>query len=132
MISIFPIPFLIEQHHIDLCDPFRYVERKLDEIPNVFLLGPTGVPRLSIFSFVIRHPGTGLFLHHNFVCSLLDNVFGIQSRAGCMCAGPYALELLGIQEDLASRFEKILLEDSDLDRNHLRRRREYSSSEMLR
>ena len=46
--------------------------------------------RLPVFSFLIRHEDSGLFLHHNFVSSLLNDLFGIQSRGGCACAGPYA------------------------------------------
>ena len=35
-------------------------------------------------------------LHHNFVVALLNDLFGIQSRGGCSCAGPYGHRLLGI------------------------------------
>ena len=58
------------------------------DVPELILLGSTCVPRLSIFSFLIRHPPTGYFLHHNFVCALLNDLFGIQARGGCACAGP--------------------------------------------
>ncbi len=54
------------------------------------LLGNLKVPRLPIFSFMVRHPPTGLFIHYNFVCALLNDMFGIQARGGCACAGPYA------------------------------------------
>ena len=27
---------------------------------------------------------------HNFISSILNDVFGIQVRGGCVCAGPYA------------------------------------------
>ena len=57
-------------------------------VPEIILLGSTCAPRLSIFSFLIRHPATGYFLHHNFVCALLNDLFGIQARGGCACAGP--------------------------------------------
>jgi len=57
---------------------------------NLVLLGSTSVPRLPIFSFLIRHPIAGVFLHHNYVCALLNDLFGIQARGGCACAGPYA------------------------------------------
>lgn len=57
---------------------------------TLVLLGNIDVPRLPIFSFLIRHPQSGLFLHHNFVCAILNDVFGIQARGGCACAGPYA------------------------------------------
>jgi selenocysteine lyase/cysteine desulfurase len=35
-------------------------------------------------------------LHHNFIVALLNDVYGIQARGGCACAGPYALSLLGL------------------------------------
>jgi hypothetical protein len=48
---------------------------------------------LPIFSFLIQ---CGLrFLHHNYVCALLNDMFGIQTRGGCQCAGPYSQYLLG-------------------------------------
>ena len=36
------------------------------------------------------------YLHHNFVVAVLNDLFGIQSRGGCSCAGPYGHRLLGI------------------------------------
>ncbi|CAH3196907.1 unnamed protein product [Porites evermanni] len=99
---------------------------------NLVLLGNTAVARLPIFSFLIRHPISGLFLHHNFVCALLNDLFGIQARGGCACAGPYAQNLLGINEELAREIENLILEDSRLDRVHLRRYHEYSEREILR
>ncbi|KAI5702852.1 hypothetical protein M8J75_004858 [Diaphorina citri] len=102
-------------------------------IPELILLGNNSITtkRLPVFSFVVKHP-RGLFLHHNFVCAVLNDVFGIQARGGCACAGPYAQDLLGIDEELAAEYEAILLEDSRLDRHHLRRHAESSQYEMLR
>jgi hypothetical protein len=54
---------------------------------------------------VVRRPG-GRFLHHNFVVALLNDLFGIQSRGGCSCAGPYEHRLLGIDIDRSHRFEQ--------------------------
>lgn len=56
--------------------------------------------RLAVFSFVISDPVSGLFFHHNYISALLNDLFGIQSRAGCACAGPYAQYLLGINEEV--------------------------------
>jgi len=56
-------------------------------------------------SFVIRRPG-GRYLHHNFVVSLLNDLFGIQSRGGCSCAGPYGHRLLGIDIERSHEFER--------------------------
>ena len=34
--------------------------------------------------------GSTRYLHHNFLAILLNDLFGIQARGGCACAGPYA------------------------------------------
>ena len=62
--------------------------------PNLELLGNLEVPRLPIVSFRVRHGGR--YLHHELVVALLDDLFGIQARGGCSCAGPYGHRLLGI------------------------------------
>jgi len=64
------------------------------EVPGLEILGNRDDWRLSIVSFVVRH-GDG-YLHHNYIVALLNDLFGIQSRGGCSCAGPYAHRLLGI------------------------------------
>ncbi|GFO25655.1 tRNA 2-thiocytidine biosynthesis protein ttca [Plakobranchus ocellatus] len=99
-------------------------------------LGPRpgiGSPdKLPIFSFLVLHKQTCMFLHHNFVAAILNDVFGIQARGGCACAGPYAMDLLGLDEEKAKAIEELIAEDSRLDRTHLRRIGEYSHREILR
>ncbi len=73
--------------------------------PAIELLGNLDADRLSIVSFVIRSP-SGRYLHHNYVVSLLNDLFGIQSRGGCSCAGPYGHRLLGIDLDRSHEFER--------------------------
>jgi selenocysteine lyase/cysteine desulfurase len=68
--------------------------------PAVELLGDLDADRLPIVSFRVRPPGHRR-LHHNFVVALLNDLFGIQSRGGCSCAGPYGHRLLGIDSDRA-------------------------------
>lgn len=68
------------------------------------ILGNPRARRLSIVSFVIRY-GKG-FLHHNFVVALLNDLFGVQSRGGCSCAGPYGHRLLGIDLETSREFEQ--------------------------
>jgi selenocysteine lyase/cysteine desulfurase len=72
--------------------------------PQIQVLGNTHADRLSIVSFVVRRPG-GRYLHHNFVVALLSDLFGIQSRGGCSCAGPYGHRLLGIDLERSHEFE---------------------------
>ncbi|HEX6871829.1 MAG TPA: aminotransferase class V-fold PLP-dependent enzyme [Micromonosporaceae bacterium] len=73
--------------------------------PNIGILGNVSAERLSILSFVVRRP-SGRYLHHNFVVALLHDLFGIQSRGGCSCAGPYGHRLLGIDLDRSHQFEQ--------------------------
>ena len=71
--------------------------------PSIEILGNLAAERLSIVSFVVRAP-SGRYLHHNFVVALLNDLFGIQARGGCSCAGPYGHRLLGIDLEHSHEF----------------------------
>ena len=75
------------------------------EEPGIELLGNLTAKRLSIVSFIVRSP-SGRYLHHNYVVALLNDLFGIQSRGGCSCAGPYGHRLLGIDLERSHEFER--------------------------
>ncbi len=72
--------------------------------PRIVILGDTDADRLSIVSFLIRYEER--YLHHNFVVALLNDLFGIQARGGCSCAGPYGHRLLGIDLDRSHAFQR--------------------------
>ncbi len=72
--------------------------------PNIDILGNLEAWRLSIVSFVVRHEGR--YVHHNFLAQVLNDLFGIQARAGCSCAGPYGHRLLGIDLERSKEFER--------------------------
>jgi len=74
------------------------------ENPNIQILGNPDADRLSIVSFVVRNGER--YLHHNFVVALLNDLFGIQSRGGCSCAGPYGHRLLGIDIETSRAYER--------------------------
>ena len=88
-----------------------FIRRAIDswrKDPNLRVLGNPDADRLSIVSFVVRAPdrfGPGKLLHHNYVVALLNDLFGIQSRGGCSCAGPYGHRLLGVDDDMSRRLE---------------------------
>jgi len=84
--------------------------------PNLVVLGNPNAARLPILSFMIKFPGSELFLHSNFVSVLLNDLFGIQSRAGCLCAGPYAQNELGMDLAKSNAYESSLLEKNELVR----------------
>ncbi|HKZ92464.1 MAG TPA: aminotransferase class V-fold PLP-dependent enzyme, partial [Candidatus Limnocylindrales bacterium] len=73
-------------------------------VPGLEILGDLRARRLSIVSFVVRHADR--YLHHNYVVALLNDLFGIQSRGGCSCAGPYGHRLLGIDIETSHEFER--------------------------
>ena len=75
-----------------------------EDNPAIEILGSHEADRLSIVSFVVRHGER--YLHHNFVVALLNDLFGIQSRGGCSCAGPYGHRLLGIDIETSHEFER--------------------------
>ncbi len=75
--------------------------------PRIRILGNPDAWRLSIVSFVVEHGGQRL--HHNYVVALLNDLFGIQSRGGCSCAGPYGHRLLGIDLPTSREFEHEIL-----------------------
>jgi selenocysteine lyase/cysteine desulfurase len=84
-----------------------FIERAIAtwlDVPEIQVLGNPALPRLSIVSFVVRH--SGRYLHHNFVVAVLNDLFGIQSRGGCSCAGPYGHRLLGIDIETSHAFER--------------------------
>ena len=77
--------------------------------PDLEILGNHDAARLSIISFIVRHRlngKTSRYLHHNFVVALLNDLFGIQARGGCSCAGPYGHRLLGIDLAHSHAFER--------------------------
>lgn len=69
------------------------------------VLGNPASDRLSITSFMVRY-GDG-FLHHNFIVAVLNDLFGIQSRGGCSCAGPYGGMLLGLKPESGAEFMRL-------------------------
>ncbi|MGI9234170.1 MAG: aminotransferase class V-fold PLP-dependent enzyme [Woeseiaceae bacterium] len=71
---------------------------------NIEVLGnPDPGSRVGIMSFNIKD-GAGKYLHHKLITALLNDLFGIQSRAGCSCAGPYGHRLLEIDEETSERY----------------------------
>ncbi len=63
--------------------------------------------RVGIVSFNIKTT-SGKYLHPKFVTVLLNDLFGIQSRAGCSCAGPYGHRLLHIDEQTSESYRDLI------------------------
>lgn len=119
---------------------FDYCHGRLSRIKNLEILNAgsettsknSTTNDLPIFSFLIKDEESSLYLHHNYVSTLLNDLFGLQTRSGCMCAGPLAQKLLGIDHLTSIKFEKILSESDQLNRTHIRRINEGNLHECLR
>ena len=74
------------------------------QTPQIEILGnPEPSRRVGIVSFNIKEP-RGRYLHPKFGTALLNDLFGIQSRAGCSCAGPYGHRLLDIDLEHSEQY----------------------------
>ena len=84
----------------------NFVQRaitRFNSCPDIEILGNPDAPRLSIMSLRFKHGAKDL--HYGFVVSLLNDLFGIQVRGGCSCAGPYGHSLLGMDMDYSRAIE---------------------------
>ena len=73
--------------------------------PSIEILGiRTG--RAALDRVVRRPPRAAATSTTTSSCSLLNDLFGIQSRGGCSCAGPYGHRLLGIDLETSHEFER--------------------------
>ncbi|WP_226702951.1 aminotransferase class V-fold PLP-dependent enzyme [Microbulbifer elongatus] len=79
---------------------------------NIQILGGTEAERVSIVSLHLLHEGKPL--HHGFVVALLNDLFGIQVRGGCSCAGPYGHHLLHLTDEQSTAIEKLVSEGESI------------------
>lgn len=67
-----------------------YLFPRLDSIPNLVVLADQHRHRLGAISFYLKD------CHYNLVVRLLNDLYGIQTRGGCSCAGTYGHYLLEV------------------------------------
>lgn len=92
----------------------KIVKERLSKNPNIVILSNGEALRLPIFSFLIRCGNR--FFHYSYIAALLNDLFGVECRAGCACANPYGLALMGIDFDLSKSLQNALNEGFDLFR----------------
>ena len=102
---------LIEKRERNMAN---YVMQRLQAIQGVEVLGSAEAERLPIFSLRFRHDGREL--HYGFIVSLLNDLFGIQVRGGCSCAGPYAHHLLGLSAQHSKAIEAAVSQGASIMR----------------
>lgn len=85
--------------------------------PNIDILGNPSAPhRLPIFSLRVRDPQAGGWVHQQLFTRMLSDVYGIQARGGCACAGPYAHRLLGIDRAQSDTLRSAILSGDEMQK----------------
>ncbi|RLN65923.1 hypothetical protein BBJ29_009180 [Phytophthora kernoviae] len=104
-----PKKIMAQEHRHVKC-----VRTSLGENKHIILLGrhSNDVDQLPIFSMLVRYGDR--FLHHNYICALLNDLFGIQIRGGCQCAGPYGARLLGVNKEHTIALGNAVTEDDEV------------------
>ncbi|GMH25308.1 hypothetical protein Nepgr_027151 [Nepenthes gracilis] len=93
-----------EQEHVHI----QRAMKRLGENKRIQILGNTSVKRQAILSFLVHPLENDKPLHGPFVSKLLNDLFGIQARGGCACAGPYGHTLLRIDKDHSLAFRSAI------------------------
>ncbi|KAI1317941.1 hypothetical protein EDD11_007463 [Mortierella claussenii] len=76
--------------------------------------------RIAVFSLTMAVPRfrskdqkRPLQIHYALLSTLMNDFFGVEMRGGCMCAGPYASQLLCFDADTENKFWNLLLGQGD-------------------
>ncbi|KAK3785479.1 hypothetical protein RRG08_048615 [Elysia crispata] len=94
---------------------FRLAAESWSANPRLVILGSLTPERLPIFPLLFFNEQCGRFIHHDFIALILNDVFGIQVRSGCACAAPYGMDLLGIDDKVMKRLDKIIIDHGRQD-----------------
>lgn len=80
---------------------------------RIEFLGNVTAERLPIYSFRIRD-GKGGYVHQQLATRMLSDLYGIQARGGCACAGPYVHRLMGIGDDASRELRAAILSGQEI------------------
>ncbi len=81
---------------------FRRFMSEFKDEKRIHFYGPMQARKLPIIPFNIAHRDK--ILHPKFVTRLFSDLFGIQTRAGCSCAGPYGHHLMKIKQQVSDYY----------------------------
>jgi selenocysteine lyase/cysteine desulfurase len=80
----------------------KILMEELKRESQIYLLEPENKNRLGIIS--IYAPGE----HHNLIVKLLNDLYGIQTRGGCSCAGTYGHILFSIDQNTSLKITDMI------------------------
>ena len=83
--------------------------------PNLNILGAqVNANKLPIFSFLVFDGESKELIHQQLITRMLSDVYGIQARGGCACAGSYGHNLLNITEQQSQDISDSILSGEEL------------------
>lgn len=80
----------------------KYIFNKIRSVPGLHILADNIENRLGIFSFYIDG------IHYNLVAKVLNDLYGIQVRSGCACAGTYGHFLLEVSYEKSHEITELI------------------------
>ncbi|MGR3289830.1 MAG: aminotransferase class V-fold PLP-dependent enzyme, partial [Paracoccaceae bacterium] len=83
--------------------------------PQLTVLGHATAPRLPIFSFLVKD-AAGRYISEHLFTRMLSELYGIQARGGCACAGPYGHRLLNIDRSTSEKLRTEILSGNDINK----------------
>ncbi|MDO5647104.1 aminotransferase class V-fold PLP-dependent enzyme [Paracoccus sp. (in: a-proteobacteria)] len=113
---VFALKDAIGQDQIDAVHA-RWLAKsaRLRDVPGIQMLGNPDAKRLPILAFRIRD-GKGGFIHQQLATRMLSDLYGVQARGGCACAGPYVHHLLGIDAAQSDAMRAAILRGDEIEK----------------
>lgn len=87
---------IIEREH----ELLKIAFDELPKIKGIHILARDIEERIGVITFYSE------IVHHNLIVKLLNDRFGVQTRGGCSCAGPYGHYLFHIDKNVSHLFTK--------------------------
>lgn len=83
--------------------------------PNIRILADNRRKRLPIFSLRVTD-SDGASVHPQLFTRMLSDLYGIQARGGCACAGPYAHRLLDIDKPQSEQLRASIRDGREMEK----------------
>lgn len=84
-------------------------------VAGLQMLGRDDIARLPILAFRLGD-GAGGLVHQQLATRMLSDLYGVQARGGCACAGPYVHHLLGIGAEESQAMRSAILSGREIEK----------------
>ncbi|MBI9100719.1 MAG: aminotransferase class V-fold PLP-dependent enzyme, partial [Spirochaetaceae bacterium] len=108
---VFQLKEKIGIENIEAIERYLFIEfiNRFKGNENIEFYGSTDPEKkVNIIAFNVKHKDR--LIHPRLFTRIMNDFFGIQTRAGCSCAGPYGHRLLSIDKVLSNQFVHLVEE----------------------